>query len=834
MGEIKMKRIAKKKEIKQYNHKGKERVNNPPVGLVTTSTDPNGETKTYEYDPHLDPQLTWASKDERTSFEVPIKSLHVHERIDPNTIIDAVRKYNGKPMIQISLFEQEHLPLRKAIQFYKHKHNWSNRLIAGDSLLVMNSLLEKEGMGEKVQMIYFDPAYGIKYSSNFQPFVSKRDVTDRKDEDLTTEPEMIKAYRDIWELGIHSWCNYIRDNVLLANKMLDESGSFFLQINDENIHYAREIIEEIFGRENFVSMITFTKTRAGFKSNYLTGVCDYILWYAKDKSKLKIRKLYTPKNEMEELDVYTYMMKKNGEIIKCPKDKEQIKKLLNEGAELFMSDNLVRSNNPEFSVKFNGKIYTNRWRTNPKGMEELIKNNRIFATKNLLRYIFKFKDFPVKKMGNVWAEYIGASDKIYVVQTNNKIVERCMLLSTDPGDLVLDITGGSGTTAYVAEQWGRRWISCDTSRIAIILAKQRIMTATYSYFKFRDELLGVSGGFIYNTVSHVSLKSITNEEGAERETLYDQPEIDKSITRISGPFTYEAAPSPTVRPLSEIKQELPADESIARNGETIHQTEWKDELLKTGIRAKGGKKIEFSYLEEIPSKWIDYSGETKEEIPRKVVVSFGSEYAPMDRKQVERVIQETRTLAEKPKMIVFASFQFDPEAAKDIDETQWPEVTLIKVQMNADLLVQDLKKKRSSEDSFWMIGQPDAEVIKIKKGENKGKYKVKVLGFDYYNPITGNIESGGENKIAMWMLDTDYDGRSLFPKQVFFPMKTKNDWTRLARTLKAEIDQEKVKAYERMESLPFEADNDTVIAIKVVDDRGIESLKIVDIKDIKK
>jgi len=280
-----------KKPIEQYDHKGKKRVNNPPVGLVTPETDRETGKKTYSYDPHLDPQLVWAGKAEHTSFEVPTVSLHVHERIDPRTIIEAVRKRNGANYEQASFFRllEENPPLREAIEFYKHKHGWSNRLIAGDSLLVMNSLIEKEGLAGKVQMIYIDPPYGIKYGSNFQPFVNKRDVKDGKDEDLTQEPEMIKAFRDTWELGIHSYLTYLRDRLLLAKELLTDSGSIFVQISDENVHLVRNLMDDVFGSKNFVSVIIFRKKKMPLGSKYLEYMCDFILFYTKNKEQLKYR-----------------------------------------------------------------------------------------------------------------------------------------------------------------------------------------------------------------------------------------------------------------------------------------------------------------------------------------------------------------------------------------------------------------------------------------------------------------------------------------------------------------------------------------------------------------
>lgn len=281
------------RDIESYTHADKERLNNPPVGLVTPDTDKDAGKKTYAYDPHLDPQLVWAGKAEHTSFEVPTVSLHVHERIDPRSSIEAVKKQPEEdPQLSLFASPKENPPIRQAIEFYKHKHNWSNRLIAGDSLLVMNSLLEKEGMGGQVQMVYIDPPYGIKYGSNFQPFVNKRDVKDGKDEDLSQEPEMIKAFRDTWELGIHSYLTYLRDRLLLARELLHESGSCFVQIGDDNVHLIRNLIDEVFGPENAIAQISFRKKLMPLGGKTLEGMSDYLVWYAKDKSQVKYRQLF--------------------------------------------------------------------------------------------------------------------------------------------------------------------------------------------------------------------------------------------------------------------------------------------------------------------------------------------------------------------------------------------------------------------------------------------------------------------------------------------------------------------------------------------------------------
>lgn len=848
-----------KKPIEQYEHKDKKRLNNPPVGLVDARTDNGGLKKnTYRYDPHLDPQLQWAGKAEHASFDVPTVSLHVHERIDPRKIIETVRKEKeaeGQP----SLFEADKKPLREAIEFYKHKENWSNRLVAGDSLLVMNSLLEKEGMGGKVQMVYFDPPYGIKYGSNFQPFVNKRDVKDGKDEDLTAEPEMIKAFRDTWELGIHSYLTYLRDRLLLARDLLHESGSVFVQISDENVHHVRELMDEVFGVENFVSLISYTTT-SGFVTNFLSRTGDYLIWYSKEKSKLKYHQLFTlKKHPFDDYNSkYDQIELINGK--RTPLSKELIEKYKIGEIEgkifrLGGIDSQGGEKSENTPIEIDGNFYfpapNRRWSaTYPDGMNNLVKRKRIGILGSRLAYIRYFNDFPVQKIDNFWTDIGGTvqsrtDPKVYVVQTGTKTIERCLLMTTDPGDLVLDITCGSGTTAYVAENWGRRWITCDTSRVAVALAKQRLMTGNFDYFELAYPNEGVGSGFKYKTVPHITLKSIANNEPATQETLYDQPFIDGKRLRVTGPFTVEAVPAPVARSFEEVEHtpapsqegSLTADTSVARSGETLRQSEWRDELLRAGVRAKGGKLIEFTRVETISgTRYLQAEAETKEDKPKRVLVCFGPEHAPLEQRMVELALEEAAHLKPKPGMVMFCAFQFDEEAAKDIDETNWPGVTLLKAQMNADLLTDDLKKKRISNESFWLIGQPDVILKKspktpfVKGGDKRSEsgdlYQVEVLGFDYYNPKTGTVESGGKGDIAMWMLDTDYDGRSLFPSQVFFPMAgAKEGWATLAKNLKAEIDEEKIEVFGGTVSLPFTPGK--AVAVKIIDARGVESLKII-------
>lgn len=975
-------------QVLAYRHPDR-RKNNPEVGLVNTESDPEQPKTRWAYDPHLDPALQfdtaraqadaliadalagndpaamrhalqtlqrmgapylqWTGKAERTSFEVDTVSLHVHERIDAMSILSSVSKRqnamktgaagadaasaSGQKIqnfqFQTGLFEApfESVPLRSALDFYKHDRGWANRLVAGDSLLVMNSLLHKEGMAGQVQMIYIDPPYGIKYGSNFQPFVGKRDVKDRADADLTQEPEMIKAFRDTWELGIHSYLTYLRDRLLLAKELLSDSGSVFVQISDENLHLVRNLMDEVLGTENFCSVIQVQKT-GGQESSLLASTVDFLVWYAKSKANVKYHQLYLERAPGDKsFTRYDFVEIADGSDRRLSKAELFGAAPLSEGKQ-FQYTSLISDGQSagDSTFMFREREFrpkpTSHWKTTVEGLHRVGKSNRIMDGASTIRYKRFLNDFPVVPVDDRWESMQIGKELLYVVQTSERIVDRCMLMTTDPGDLVLDPTCGSGTTAYVAEKWGRRWITCDTSRVAITLAKQRLMTASFDYFALRYPHEGLRGGFIYKTVPHVTLKSIANNaeidaiyermhpaiasalaalnaalkahaaltpylvtEGARKgqklvlgladqdlqewevpfekpadwaaelqeplaqfhtarqkmqaemdrsiaanadnETLYDQPERDKAKLRVSGPFTVEAVPFPTVLSLEELPAQSGqapgpdlADMSIARSGHTSRQHAWRDELLKTGIRGKGGQMLRFAELEVLPgtaSLHATGSLDTGE----RVVVSFGPEHGALEQRQVERALDEAGELFPRPKMIVFCAFAFDPEAAKDIDALKG--ITALKAQMNTDLLTEDLKKARSSNQSFWLMGQPDVLLTPLEGG----LWQVEVNGFDYFDTAKGELVSGGKAKIAAWQLDTDYDGRSLFPHQVFFPMAGKDEgWMKLKKDIRAELDAERLQAFTGTVSLPFPAGENRMVAVKIVDDRGIESLKV--------
>ena len=830
-------------------------MNNPPVGLVTKSTeDEVKEQKTYKYDPHLDPTLHWAGKAEQPELKIDTRPLHVHERIDPLTIVEQLKKdpANG----QTSLFEEGKLPLNEAIEFYQHKEGWSNRLIAGDSNLIMNSLLVKEGMGAKVQMVYIDPPYGIKYNSNFQPFTNRGSVQNDRDSGLTTEPEMIRAFRDTWKLGIHSYLSYMRDRLLLARELLAPSGSCFVQISDENVHLVRCLVDEVFGVDNFVSLITYKVTSGKSQSCAPRQTHDYIIWYAKDKQQLKFRRSYV-KRETVDTKTYTQVEDEKGNRRKMQTEERLYPERLAKGLRPFCTSSLNSQGakgdrNPR---KFGGNEYTpppgRSWSHTVTGFNRLIKARRIFPVETVIRSIRYHDDFPYIELTSAWTDTAAEQNKTYVVQTSPRPIERCMLMSTDPGDLVLDPTCGSGTTAWAAEKWGRRWITCDTSRVALALAKQRLMTSVFDYYKLADPDKGIGGGFKYEPVKRITMASIANnpdiKEGmtrdeiqraiirhAPQETIYDRPLRERGKHRVTGPFTVEAVPAPTVRSLDSLKAgatkaaKQDADNSIARTGETQRQAEWRDYLEASGIRATGGKKLELTNV-ELASEFhtIHARAQTRDKKPRRVLISFGPEHAPLTSQQVEAAWREASKEKSEPDLLLFVAFAFDDEATKVIEESDPKKIgmQLLKVQMNTDLLVGDLKKKEKDSDSFWLVGQPD---IQLHWSEQDGvpQIEVEVLGFDYYDPMNDKVRSGNKDQIAMWLLDTDYDDRSLFPRQIFFPMGGKNGWNKLEQSLGAFVDPDKVEAFAGTRSLPFPLPKESCIAIKVIDDRGVESLRV--------
>jgi len=982
--------------VQSYRHAAK-RKNIPPAGLASQGKLREAPKMQYAYNPHLppvlrfdasgasdklpdllqtararalnadeakqladalrvrEPWLEWAGKREKKAFEVDPVALHIHERIAAQAILKIAAREN----IQRSLFADPELSYREAIQFYQHDVDWTNRMILGDSLQVMASLAHREGLAGKVQMMYIDPPYGIKFASNFQPEIGKRDVKD-KEADLTREPEMVKAYRDTWTLGIHSYLAYLRDRLMLAKELLADSGSIFVQIGDENLHRVRAVMDEVFDASNFVAIIAFatTSSRGG---NLLGTSCDFLLWYARDISQIRYRAVYETKTLADDVgNRWTRIELGNGERRPMSTAERRMDDAaLEEAGKVYRHDNLTSQGSGEsghFPVRFNGTDYLpgkNNWKTNAAGMARLLKAERLGApTQNSLAYIRFMRDFPMSPFSNVWIDtQTGAftEEKKYVVQTNTKVIERCVLMTTDPGDLVLDPTCGSGTTAYVAEEWGRRWITIDTSRVALSLARQRLLTATFPFFKTKDGNGNPSQGFVYKTAPHIMLKSIAQNvaldaifarhqpildaklaalnaalktvtpelrqklqtklqqkekrEGkksitdadrrrwllprppvgdggttggwaewqvpfdtdddwtselkialteyraawrakmdevnaaiaanAEPTDFVDQPEEIRNIVRVSGPFTMEA-----VMPLEEsLSVESPiagAPEELETFGrgevtsplqEPSNAEAYLDKMLRLlrsdGVRFPNNKVLKFTRLEPFTNgdylhalgEWESEDGKT-----HRVAVSFGPEFGPITAYQVENALR----LAHRRGFddLVLAGFSFDAEAQATIEEDVNPDVRCHLAHIRPDVNMGALLKETPNSQIFTVFGSPRTELRKTKDGE----FVVEMQGVDIYNPVENTILPTSADKVAAWFLDSDYDGKTFCITQAFFP--DKSAWDKLARALKGVVDEERFAAFSGTVSLPFPAGEHKRAAVKVIDPRGNEVMRV--------
>lgn len=800
-----------------------------------------------------DPELFWLNKygnDDRDDLlRVDIRSLYRHEHIAPETLIKNLYKLTETKSDQLDLFSINELfgnalekdELEKVGEYYHHQDGWTNRLIQGDSHLVMASLLEREGMAGQVQTIYFDPPYGIKYGGNWQIKLNNRDVKDGNDEALTGEPEQIKAFRDTWELGIHSYLSYLRDRLLIAKELLTESGSCFVQIGDENIHLVRNVLDEVFGSDNFFSLITFKKTLP-LGSSGLAGVSDYIIWYAKNKEKLKYRQLYTNK-PIGQGTGYTWVEFKDGSRRKMTTEEKNNPSLLPKDSKVFFTSALASSGYTStcmFDFEFEGKKYScgkKSWRTNESGIKKLIEKRRIIAPGNLPCYILYHDDFPIQEIHNLWDDTHGATEIKYIVQTSNKVIQRCILMTTDPGDLVLDPTCGSGTTAFVAEQFGRRWITIDTSRIALNIAKQRLMTATFPYYKLYDEVSqDIRQGFNYREVSRITLGSIANNEPAMSVNIYDDPIEDKKKLRVSGPFTVETLQN--FEPISpeELDNEIRVNEEEGAFEEVI-----KQHLISAGV--KNGRKDEhviFTRIELLSHSYLHAEGfyqTAKGEA--KAYFHIGPKFGTVSKKSVSEAVKECQSRGDATWLVILG-FSFESDIQGSVQTMSVGNFEVTKARIHDDLLQEGLKKKPAkAAASFVTIGEPDIAVHKI-----DNTVSIEIQGLDIYDPIKDEVKPRNVNDIAYWMVDDDYDGSNFIVKQVFFcggdssefdkwkkglSEAAKQDTKKKAeKTLKIEIDEE---AFDRLYghiSHPIEiTKKDQKIAVRMISQFGEESTKVI-------
>lgn len=861
-----------------YDHKEQQSLIRPDVGLQSQFKKKK-PARTYKYDSSLDPELSWdisaereraesliakiaeaknleeakafarqlkqmsgaflnwAGKKEHSDFTVPTLPLFIHERLSTKAILESVRKRQLQP----SLFADPQLDITdRVLRAYEYKTGWVNRLILGDNLHVMNSLLEYEGLGGQIQMIYIDPPYGVKFGSNFQPFIRKRDVKTGDDTDFTREPEMVQAYRDTWELGIHSYLTYLRDRFRLAQELLHPSGSIFVQISDENVHHVREILDEVFGAKNFASIIAFYKT-TGQATTILPQTKDYLLWYARDRELMKFRQLFVGKPLESAMETaYDWLENPAGERRPMTQaDRRRIDELTDEGWKICALSALSSSGalqTPGPDLEFAGKKWRPpagaHWKTTVQGLEELKRRRRLEIKGNSLRYVRYFADFPFYNLDDIWTDVafggFVSAEKLYVVQTPNRVIERCLLLTTDPGDLVFDPTCGSGTTAYCAEKWGRRWITTDVSRVPIALARQRLLTSTFDWYELRDESAGLSGGFRYERkqnsrgeeiggiVPHVTLESIAKDEKPKEEVLVDRPNITPGVVRVSGPFVVEATiPTPV---------DIDADGTEDSGVEIGDHFSRLFQALKQSprLRLPGNQVIEFRNVREIAgSLQLQAEAVIKDNGDKPVAFAFGPPSSAISEKQVFEAAREA--YAKSYTHLYILGFACQDSASRFIaDSSQIVGIPTFYVNVTMDIQMGDLLKNQRSSQIFSMTGSPEIKLIRLKQKGDKGEtlHRVELLGLDTFDPVKREVDHLAGNDVPCWLLDTDYNELCFHVCQAFFPRTSA--WDNIRRSLKAQFDESVWEHLAGNISEPFPAGDNEKIAVKVIDDRGNE------------
>ncbi len=891
----------------------------------------------------LDPQLVWRGKDEQDWSDLVVQAppLYIQEKIHPKVLIDDLlrqtkeRAKDRAPEAPDLFADFNGLPNTEArTEFYQHDANWSNRMVLGDSLQVMASLAEREGLRGQVQCIYIDPPYGIKFNSNFQWSTTSRDIREGNKDHITREPEQVRAFRDTWRDGIHSYLTYLRDRLTVARDLLHETGSVFVQIGDENVHRVRALVDEIFGEENFIALITVEKT-SGQTQEYISPVADYVLWFAKNRDTMKYRPLWGDKNsELAGFSEYSRIETVDLQRRRMSSGELAERTTVPAGARVYRQDNLTSQSVGRkkgegaaswFDVYVDGQTFRpslqNRWKTNELGMRRLVTARRVEARGSSLSYVRFLDDFAVAPINNIWRDVKFSSrseEKTYIVQTAARMVERCVLMCTDPGDLVLDPTCGSGTTAYVAEQWGRRWITIDTSRVALALARARIMGARYPYYFLADTKEGqrkeaevmrtppkespthgdIRLGFVYERVPHITLKSIANnaeidviwdkwravleplrerlnaalkqkwEEWqiprevdakwpapakdlhakwweariarqkeidasiaakAEFEYLYDKPYSDNSRIRVAGPFTVESL-SPhrvvdadqddsLVEGLTETGPGKPYD---GPSGKRDFASIVLENLKVAGVQqAHKADRITFTALTGWPGNFICAEGRymegTKE---RRAGIFIGPEFGTVARPDLVAAAREAGDAGFD--VLIACAFNFDAHSA-EFDKLG--RVPVLKARMNPDLHMSSELKTTGGANLFVVFGEPD---IKIEDAAD-GQIRVRIKGIDIFHPQTGEIESGGPDTIALWMIDTDYNEESFFVRRAYF-LGSHDPYKALKTTLKAEIDEDAWKTLYGDVSRPFDKPKSKRIAVKVINHLGDEVMKVFAIK----
>jgi adenine-specific DNA-methyltransferase len=913
----------------------------------------------------LDPQLVWRGKDEQDWSDLIVQAppLYIQEKVHPQALIEDIkRRSKAKPAAAMpDLFADFNglKDAKAATEFYQHEAHWSNRMILGDSLSVMASLAEREGLRGQVQCIYFDPPYGIKFNSNFQWSTTSRDVKDGDRSHVTREPEQVRAFRDTWRDGIHSYLTYLRDRLTVARDLLHESGSIFVQIGDENVHRVRAVMDEVFGESQYLNTIVFKKKSATIVTE---TVYDNIVWYARDAENVKVRQLYEARTSPDEESKFNTLVMPDGYRRNVGRSEDaEIEDLLARGGRWARVNYPIVSQHPSEtrskSFSFCGKEKTcgvnKQWRFGlEQGMPRLAKADRLFDGGGAsLGGVMYYDDWNHVTRANIWDDIHGEKFPVYVVQTALRAVERCILMTTDPGDLVLDPTCGSGTTAYVAEQWGRRWITIDTSRVALALARSRLMGARYPYYLLADSPEGqrkeaevtrtaprttpthggIRQGFVYERVPHITLKSIANNaeidviwermqpaveaaraalnaalaghptpftvqtggragaqidftasgevklpsgemapangfmeweiprqapQGwpaaaeaalkrfweariarqkeidasiaakADVEYLYDKPYEDRSRIRVAGPFTVESL-SPHRALTVDWNDELvdpqrPKGVKGMAEGQAAIKRDFAamiiENLRSAGVQqADKADHIRFTSLVGWPGTLICAEGRYREgEQERRAGILIGPEFGTLTRPDLVAAAREAADAGFDA--LIACAFAYDAHSA---GFDRLGRVRVLRARMNPDLhMAQDLKATGKG-NLFVIFGEPD---IKIEP-QKDGQLRVRIKGVDVFKPQTGEVESEGTDKIALWMIDTDYNEESFFVRHAYF-LGANDPYKALKTTLKAEVDEAAWSSLNSDVSYPFPKPASGRIAVKVINHLGDEVMKV--------
>lgn len=812
------------------------------------------------------PFLNWTGKAERQQITVPTLPLFVHERHSTQAILETLKSHRALGT-NLDLFGDVDLDIADKLDAYEHKGPWTNRLVLGDSLQVMNSLLEYEGMGGQVQMIYFDPPYGVKFGSNFQPFVRKNKVSEGSDDDMIREPEMVKAFRDTWELGLHSYLTYLRDRLLLARELLTPSGSVFVQISDENLNLVREVVNEVFGLENYVVTIP-VKKKGSQKGGLIDPVNDYLVWATKDKEHLRGK--YNQLFEKAPLDstlieTFRYVELPDGTeltVVELEKRENKPERYYRDnpellfvefpGARVFTSENYTGGKpgkSQAVTYTFRGRKFDPGisnglgWKTDAvsengrlSGMDKLAKANRLFVGKNQLRYKRYHDDFGYRAISNWWDGFGGASDPIYVVQTNERVIERCILMTSDPGDLILDITCGSGSTAVVAEQWGRRWVTCDTSRVPIALARQRLLTATFPWYRLRDPAQGPSGGFVYERkrnskgqetggmIPHIVASMIANDESPLMEVLVDKPEKNNKITRVTGAFAVEA----TIQAAMNLEEDSQPPSRRPTTGNPRSYLDRMIEVLRQSktLRLPGNVTLELETVSPLAGReYLHAEGVARNGIDRRTAFVFGPEDGAIGSEYVFNA--HTEALQQGYQQLFLFGFAIQAKAREMLDKLRIPTVY---VSVTPDVVMSDLLKTSKSSEIFSITGLPDVDPQPAgKRDDGTPLYRVVIKGLDIFRPDTMETDEIKAENLPCWMLDTNYNGMAFLASQVFFP-KT-SAWDNLQKSLKGQFSESVWEHLAGTVSEPFVLGDKKRIAVKAIDERGNELMVVKSVEE---